>query len=337
MTETILVTGANGEIGHGLIPELVKKNKTVITLDLKKPDPVLQKYTSATFVGSITDKKLLKKIFSKNNIDVIFHLAAVLSTGAEKEPYKAHDVNVNGTANLLEIANNYAVKKNKTVKFIFPSSIAVYGLPNLKTKQKAGKIKEDRFLQPITIYGASKLYCEMLGTYFSQYYKLLDNSDRNIDFRCVRFPGIISATTIPTGGTSDYAPEMLHSAAQGKGYESFVWADTAIPFMVMPDAVKALLLLNKADKNTLSRHVYNVSSFSATAEELAKIINQAFPDSAVSYKPDKNRQMIVDSWPVDIDDSKARSDWGWQPDHDINKAFSNYLIPEIRNKYNNET
>jgi len=185
------------------------------------------------------------------------------------------------------------------------------------------------------MYGVNKLYCELLGVYYSKYYKLLEPRPEGVllDFRCLRFPGIISALTLPTGGTSDYAPEMIHSAAKGQGYESFVRPDTAIPFMVMPDAIKALVGLTNAPKEKLTQEVYNVSAFSATAEDIAKLVNNVFPDSSISYKPDLNRQKIVDSWPTDIDDSKARSDWSWKPDYDINSAFKNYLIPEIRNKY----
>ena len=185
------------------------------------------------------------------------------------------------------------------------------------------------------MYGINKLYCELLGTYYSKHYKLLEPRPETVflDFRCLRFPGIISALTLPTGGTSDYAPEMIHSAAKGEGYESFVRADTAIPFMVMPDAIKAITQLANAPKEKLTQEVYNVSAFSTTTEEIAKLVNNVFPDSSISYKPDPNRQKIVDSWPADIDDSKARSDWGWKPDHDINSAFKDYLIPEISNKY----
>ena len=175
----------------------------------------------------------------------------------------------------------------------------------------------------------------MLGNYYSQNYKMLEKRPvyRFIDFRCLRFPGIISALTIPSGGTSDYIPEMIHAAAQGKGYKSFVRPDTQIPFMVMPDAIKALILLSNAPKETLKNSVYNVNSFSVKAEEIARIVNGVFPDSLITYKPDENRQKIVDSWPMDIDDSRAREDWGWCPDYDIKKAFENYLVPQIKNLY----
>jgi nucleoside-diphosphate-sugar epimerase len=136
--------------------------------------------------------------------------------------------------------------------------------------------------------------------------------------------------TLPTGGTSDYAPEMLHAAAQGKPYEAFVREDTAIPFMVMPDAIKALLDLAEARRENLNQHVYNVTSFSRTAGEFAGMVTAAFPHAHITFKPSDARQGIVDSWPMDIDDSAARRDWGWQPDYDAERAFNDYLISHQR-------
>lgn len=336
MSETVVVTGANGEIGHGLIPELARsKNITIIALDINELDEELKPYVHEIIVADILDLAITENLLKKHSISSVFHLAAILSTGAEKNPEKAHQVNVEGTSSILASVNRVAKENKKTIKFIFPSSIAVYGMPDLETKKKNPKINEGQYTSPITMYGINKLYCELLGTYYSKYYKLLDTGSENefLDFRCLRFPGIISALTLPTGGTSDYAPEMIHSAAQGEGYESFVRPDTVIPFMVMPDAVSALIQLNEVPRNRLKQNVYNVTSFSASAQEIADLINKVFPDSAVSYNPDKNRQKIVDSWPADIDDSKARTDWNWSPKYNIQKSFSDYLIPVIQKRY----
>lgn len=334
MSEAVLITGANGEIGHGLIPMLAKKKIPIIALDINELDDALKPYVHETLVADILDDKIIENLLKEHKIDNIFHLAAILSTGGERNPEKAHEINVGGTFSLLASANKIASVNKKRIKFIFPSSIAVYGLPNLETKGEYKKITEEQFLSPITMYGINKLYCEMLGNYYSTNYQLLNDSNSNfVDFRCIRFPGIISALTIPSGGTSDYAPEMIHSAAKGEGYESFVRPDTAIPFMVMPDAVNALIQLNEVGREKLNSNVYNVTSFSATAQQIADLVNKVFPDSAVSYNPDKNRQKIVDSWPADIDDTKARSDWGWKPEYDINNAFEKYLIPQIQEKY----
>lgn len=332
--ESTLITGANGEVGHSLIPALSEKKHKVIALDVSALDEEIKPCVSEAVKGSVLNKSLLHDLISKNEITTIFHSAAILSTAAEKNPEKAHSVNVGGCATLLEIANHTGRKEGRVIKVIFPSTIAVYGLPNLETKMRAGALVEEEYNFPITIYGANKLYCEMLGRYYSNHYSLLTtHNQRHIDFRCVRFPGILSAITIPSGGTSDYAPEMIHTAAQGENYEAFVRPDTIIPFLTMPDAVRALITIAKVPKEKLKRNVYNVSGFSATTKDIENLVTKVFPKTAVSYNPDEGRQKIVDSWPAALDDSAARGDWGWKANHDLETTFSNYLIPEIRNKY----
>jgi threonine 3-dehydrogenase len=187
------------------------------------------------------------------------------------------------------------------------------------------------------MYGCNKLYCEQLGIYFSRYYRQLA-AERPVmlDFRSVRFPGLISAFTVPSGGTSDYGPEMLHAAAKGESYACFVREDVRIPFMAMPDAVKSMLMLTEAPKEVLRRLVYNVTSFSLSAAEFKQRVIEAFPGAEISFKPDMKRQTIVDSWPADLDDSPARRDWDWQPDYDVDRSFSDYLVPNIRKRYQNQ-
>ena len=334
--EHVLITGANGEVGHGLINKLKNDKKSgiqIIALDLNDLDPTLSKLVDVFIKGSVTDKELLENIFKDHRLDTIYHLAAVLSTSGEKNPEMAHVVNVGGTFNLLDVANLSSRRENRLIKFLLPSTIAVYGFPDLKTKSNNNKVKEDDFLRPITIYGISKLYCENLGIYYSVYYKLLSKNYKGVDFRCVRFPGLISADTIPSGGTSDYAPEMLHAAAQGKSYECFVRENSKIHFMAMPDAINALLLLKTAPKRKLSRSVYNIRGFSATAKEMEVIIKKHFPKADISYKVNSERQKIIDSWSEDVDDSRAVSDWSWKAKYNFKKAFEEYLIPAISKKY----
>jgi threonine 3-dehydrogenase len=154
-----------------------------------------------------------------------------------------------------------------------------------------------------------------------------------VDFRCLRFPGLISAITVPSGGTSDFAPEMIHAAAQGKPYACFVRPDARIPFMAMPDGVAALLRLAAATRVHLTRTVYNVGAFNPSADEIRQLVLAAFPCAEITFQPDLKRQGIVDSWPADVDDSSARSDWGYAPQYDLTRAFSEYLIPTIRQRY----
>jgi threonine 3-dehydrogenase len=268
-------------------------------------------------------------------VDLIFHLAALLSTRSEFTPVRAHQVNVEGTLTLLEFAQKEAESHGRTVTFLYPSSIAAYGLPDLATKQAAGPVKEDDFNHPTTMYGANKLYCEQLGRYYARHYKQLsaESLSGKIDFRAVRFPGLISAATVPSGGTSDYAPEMIHAAARGEPYACFVRPDTQIPFMAMPDGVESLIKLAEAPRERLTRTAYNVAAFCPTAAEIERVVRDAFPGADISYGNDLKRQGIVDSWPAEVNDSAARRDWGFAPQYDFERAFSGYLIPAIRERY----
>jgi nucleoside-diphosphate-sugar epimerase len=185
------------------------------------------------------------------------------------------------------------------------------------------------------MYGCNKLYCEQLGRYYARFYKQLaaERASGRVDFRSVRFPGLISAMTVPSGGTSDYAPEMIHAAAQGVPYACFVRPDTRIPFMTMPDGVEALLKLAAAPVERLTRTAYNVRAFNPSAEEIRATVLRAFPSATITWENDTKRQSIVDSWPADVDDSAAREDWGFAPQYDFETAFSDYLIPRIRERY----
>jgi nucleoside-diphosphate-sugar epimerase len=181
------------------------------------------------------------------------------------------------------------------------------------------------------MYGCNKLYGELLGAFRTR--RALLSGNPGIDFRCIRFPGLLSADTVPSGGTSDYGPEMIHAAAQGRPYAAFVRADTRLPFMTMPDAVDAFLRLAEADASTLSTRVYNIRAFSPTADDFRRAIVQHFPDAKITFEPDPSRQTIVDSWPGDIDDRRARDDWGLAPRHDFRAAIDDYLVPALRERY----
>ncbi|HMO02675.1 MAG TPA: NAD-dependent epimerase/dehydratase family protein [Oligoflexia bacterium] len=348
MKAKILITGAAGEIGSELAKALANSRSAaeIILLDLKP-----SKYELPAGVRFVTrdilDTDFLASLFEENDFEIIFHLAAILSSSGERDPMLAHRVNVEGSLNMLKLASEFGARRGEAVKFIFPSTIAVYGL---SPEEFLLKITEELALSPITMYGVNKLYVEHLGRYFEAHYGgmprlansgvdikkdggLRDLSKRTVDFRSVRFPGILSAFTLPTGGTSDYAPEMIHAAARGESYTCFVSHETVLPFMAMPDAVGALLKLAAADKTSLSRVVYNVNSFSISAGEIEELLREHFDSLQVSYKPDLARQAIVNSWPKFLDDSLARREWGWRPDFNLEKTFMNYLIPNIKKYY----
>ncbi len=331
----VLVTGAGGEIGHGLLTGLAGSGRPIVTLDVAPLDKALAPLVAREFVGSVTDPAILSRVLAEFEVDLVFHLAALLSTRAEFIPTAAHHVNVEGTLNLLEFSQQEGESHGREVVFVYPSSIAAYGLPDLDTKSSAGRVREDDYLHPTTMYGCNKLYCEQLGRYYALHYKQLaaNTAARRVDFRSVRFPGLISATTMPAGGTSDYASEMIHAAARGEHYACFVRPDTRIPFMAMPDAVDALLALAHAPRERLTRTAYNLAAFSPSAAEIRDIVLKAFPAAAIDYHVDVKRQAIVDSWPTDVDDSAARADWRFHPSYDLARAFSDYLIPTVRRRY----
>jgi threonine 3-dehydrogenase len=334
--EVVLITGANGEIGHRLISHLGERGDVqIVALDVSPIDESLRHFCTPFIQGDILDNMLLGRLVAEYEIRSIYHLASILSTKAEYNPETAHRVNVEGTLNLLRLAVEQAAWQGRTVKFLYPSSIAAYGLPTLEIKNQIKKVKEEQYLEPFTMYGCNKLYCEHLGRYYTRHYRQLavDKPKNNVDFRCLRYPGLISADTVPTGGTSDYGPEMLHYAARGEAYACFVRRDTALPFMAMPDAVKALLDLECAPREALTKLVYNISSFSLTAQQFSDIVKEAFPGAKTSFEPHLARQGIVDSWPQDVDDSAARQDWHWQPEYDLDRAFKEYLIPAIKERY----
>jgi threonine 3-dehydrogenase len=331
--KSVLVTGACGEIGQALVQSLAKRGVHIVTADLAPLPETIRSLSAEHIQGDLVNRV---KIFYDYNFDMIFHLAASLSSKAEVATEEAHRINVEGTMQLLMLADYKSEKLKKSVKFLFPSSIAVYGFPDRVSKHAAGIVKENEWNTPHTMYGCNKLYCEKLGVYYSNFcgQRHLDpDPPAMVDFRAIRFPGLVSAFTVPSGGTSDYGPEMLHAAAQGKPYACFVDADTRISFMAMPDAIKSLLMLTDAPRRCLTSQVYNIAAFSLTAAEFRQRALKAYPSARITFAPNPRRQGIVDSWPEDVDDSLARRDWGWKPDYDVDRFFEDYFLPEMRKRY----
>lgn len=334
--EVILVTGASGEMGQALIEELYQQGRrNILGLDLREIPPAVKALCAEAVEGDILNEGLMDRLLSHYAIPVVYHLAALLSTRAEFVPELAHRVNVDGLLSLLKMAVDQSSWLGYPVKFMFPSSVAAYGVPDLAQKAKAGAVREFEWNVPITMYGCNKLYGEHLGRYYTRHYRQLaaGNNLPGVDFRAIRFPGLISAFTLPTGGTSDYGPEMIHAAASGQHYDCFVRPDTRMPFMAMPDAIRSLIMLEAAPREALSQQVYNVTSFSLSAAEIEQKVRGAFINADIGYEVDQQRQVIVDSWPADQDDSKARRDWGWKPAYDLERAFFEYLIPNITARY----
>jgi threonine 3-dehydrogenase len=315
MAQTILVTGANGHIGHGLIPLLKEKGHTIISLDIVELDSELAKSVDEQITGSILDSETITNAVSQ--ADSIFHLASTLALSSELNPEETHIVNATGTVNVLKAAIATSAKNGKTIQIIYPSSIAVYSLPNTETRNGV-VITEDEYVgNPQTIYGITKAYCESLGSYYSDRYELLaESAPGKIDFRALRLPGVI--TEVEQNETmGKYAGlTMIHSPAEGGGFEMYMKPETVLPFITRADAAKSLIGISEAQSEKLSQRIYNVSGFNASIKDLEQMITQAFPDSQASENFDVKRQSIVDTWPQAIDDSKAREDWGWKAESD---------------------
>jgi nucleoside-diphosphate-sugar epimerase len=247
----------------------------------------------------VTNSQQLQRAVRDNDIDTVYHMAAILSAVGEAKPEVCWDVNVNGLRNILELARAH------DLRLFCPSSIAVFGpeTPHERTPQ-------DTVLRPRTMYGVTKVVGERLCEYYATRY--------GVDVRGVRYPGIISYVTLPGGGTTDYAVEIYYEAIRNAYYQCFVHQDTVLPMMYMPDCIKATIDLMAADRSQLVHHAdYNVSAMSFSAAQLAAEIARHVPGFTVDYVPDPVRQAIADSWPKTIDDSAARREWGWRPSYDL--------------------
>ncbi|NQV73853.1 NAD-dependent epimerase/dehydratase family protein [bacterium] len=302
----ILITGASGQIGIDLADALVDRlgDNNVLVTDLRMPEKMRpgRKYD----ILDVTFMESVDRIIRTNEVHTIYHLAGILSATGERHPDLAWSVNVNGVRNVMEAAHNHKCR------VFWPSSIAVFGptTPKMNTPQET-------VTEPGTMYGATKVTGELLCKFHA--------SHHNLDVRSVRFPGIISHSAPPGGGTTDWAVDMFFQAVETGTYECFVTEETRMPMMYMPDAVKSILDLMDSPKEDITvRTSYNIAAFSFSAGELAAAIQRHIPGFVCTYKPDF-RQDIADSWPSSIDDSRARRDWNWSPDFGLKEMVSDML------------
>jgi threonine 3-dehydrogenase len=303
----ILITGAGGQIGGDLVELLRRRGHQVIATDVAvQPDRVP---ADAWHHLDVTDMGSVLALFRQEKPERVFHLAAVLSARGEEIPQTTYRVNELGTFHVLE-----ACRETGVGQMIFTSSIAVFG------PDTPDPTPDNATRNPSTMYGVNKASGELLGTYYNRRY--------GFDFRAVRFPGLISAV-MPGGGTSDYTVHMYVDAVRIGAYEAFCRADTVIPLMYMPDALRALVELSEADAATLTRRVYNIAAFSPRADEIARSVAKRVPGAKLTFRADPRRQAILDSWPRSLEDHNARRDWGWKPEFDL-EQMSDDLIPRIR-------
>lgn len=307
----ILVTGAAGQIGSELVPALraLHGGDNVVAAGHRTPLPDEVRDGGPSITLDVTSRDDFEAAIRDHDIDVIYHMASILSALAEANRQTAHAVNVNGLYNALEAAVSCGVAQVN-----IPSSIAAFG-PDTPREHTPN----DTLQRPNTLYGISKVIGELLGNYYFEKFGL--------DARGLRLPGIVSWKTEPTAGTTDYAVAIFYGALKERRYTCYLEPDTRLPMMYMPDCIKAIIDLARADLPALVHHAdFNVSAMSFTPSELATAIRRRIPDFQMQYDIDPLRQSIANSWPDSLDDSAARDEWGWTPRYDLDMMVDDMLV-----------
>ncbi|AJR04433.1 NAD-dependent epimerase/dehydratase family protein [Siansivirga zeaxanthinifaciens] len=312
-SEKILITGAGGQLGSVLVKALQNKFgiDNIIASDLY----MLKDFDGIFEQLDASDISHLETLVTKYKVTQIYHLAAILSAKGEQNPIHTWNVNLNTWFNVLEISVKHNINK-----VFFPSSIAVFG-------DMASKVHtaQDSFLNPSTVYGMSKTAGENWGQYYFLKYGL--------DVRSLRYPGVIGYQSMPGGGTTDYAVEIYHKAIKNEAFECYLKDDTSLPMIYMDDVIRATLELMDAPKASIKiRTSYNLQGISFTPKDIVNAIKTFYPNFKVTYKPDF-RQDIANNWPSSIDDTHARTDWGWKPNYDLH-AITKDMLEQLEKKYN---
>ncbi len=313
----ILITGALGQIGTELTTYLRKQygNDNVIVSNIVRQGDESLLEAGPFELLDVVDGKRLAEICKKYDVNQIVHLAALLSATAEKNPQLAYDINMNGTLNVLEVA------RENGIAVFTPSSIAAFG-----PSTPADNTPQDTIQRPTTMYGVTKVAGELLCDYYFKRF--------GVDTRGVRFPGIISHGALPGGGTTDYAVHIYYEALKHKKYASYIAAGTFMDMMYMSDAIKSIHDLMEANPDKLiHRNAFNVTAMSFDPEMLAAEIRKHIPEFELTYDVDPVRQAIANSWPNSLDDSAARAEWGWKPEHDL-ASMTKDMLEQLSVKLN---
>ncbi|KAM5264097.1 L-threonine 3-dehydrogenase, mitochondrial-like [Ctenodactylus gundi] len=295
----VLITGGLGQLGVGLAKLLRKRfgKDNVILSDIKKPPDHI--FHSGPFVyADILDPQSLREVVVSHRVTWLLHYSALLSAVGEANVSLARAVNITGLHNILDVAADYHLR------LFVPSTIGAFGPTSPRNPTPDLTVQ-----RPRTIYGVSKVHAELMGEYYHYRYGL--------DFRCLRYPGVISADSQPGGGTTDYAVQIFQDAVKRGKFECNLKASTRLPMMYLDDCLRATLEVMEAPAESLSMRTYNISAMSFTPEELAQEISKHVPGFHMTYRVDPIRQAIADSWPMNLDDSRARKDWGWKHDFDL--------------------
>jgi nucleoside-diphosphate-sugar epimerase len=312
----ILIIGALGQIGSELTPELNKRYgcDNVVAADAADDKQEIIKYNEFEKLD-VTDYTALENVIKRHRIDSVINLAAILSAKGEQNPDLAWRINIDGLLNVIRLGVKY-----KLDRVMVPSSIAVFGPQSVLYNAP-----QETVLKPNTMYGITKVTGELLADYYFR--------NLGLDFRGIRYPGIISHKTPPGGGTTDYAVEIFYEALKHKKYTCFLSSEACLPMMYMPDCIRATMMLLEADRSKLQHHGnYNLGAMSFTPEILAGEIRKHIPGFEITYKPDFRRE-IAKYWPASVDDSSARAEWGWAPQWDMPSMVAD-MLKEVAKKIN---
>ena len=306
MNSKILITGFNGELGSKTLDFLAQKNSKIIGIDLSKK--TILDDNIDLIQGSISDKELIQSIFDNNIISEVYHFAALLSQTASNNPELATQINEDASKNLINCAMDHGIKNNLKVKFFFPSSIAVYG------PRKIHNASEVDIIKPTTIYGINKLAVEQYGTK-----KHLESDAKNygIDFRSIRFPGVISNDTVPNGGTTDYAPQMIHAAVNNEQYVCKLSEQTILPFISIYKTVASINQLMDIDTINSALRVFNIQEASFSINDLYKVIQSKFSEFKIEYEIDFKFQSVADTWPSSLNCEEAKNKWDFSSSENV--------------------
>lgn len=306
----ILITGAAGQIGTELTQFLREQygDTDVIASDVRAASETPLAELGPYVQLDVCNAQEIAAVVQEHQVDVVYHLAALLSAVAEHSPWKAWDINVEGALKVLRVAAEVG-----KMKVFIPSSIAAFG-PSTPLDQTP----QDTIQRPTSMYGITKVAMELMGDYCARF---------GVDCRGVRLPGIISYKTPPGGGTTDYAIDMFVYALRKQHYACFLQEDASLDMMYMPDALKAITGVMEADRSSLEHaNSFNVTSFQCTPASLAQAIRKHVPDFSCSFEPDPIRQAIADSWPNSMDDQAARDEWGWNPTYSFEAMVEDMLV-----------
>ena len=294
----ILVTGAAGQVGTELVPALraIYGDDQVLASDVKPATDAVGGYVQLDCMSP----QALADVAARHGADTIYHLAAILSARAERDPQAAYAVNMGTMLNVLELA------RERGLKVFIPSSIAAFG----PDTPRHPATPQDTIQRPTTMYGVTKVAGELLCDYYHQRF--------DVDVRGVRYPGLISYVAPPGGGTTDYAVDIFYHALQSGEFSCFLREDTQLDMMYMADAIRGSIELMEADGTALRhRNAFNIAAMQFTPAQLADAIRSHLPHFRIRYDVDPMRQAIADSWPIKLDDSAAREEWGWRPRYDL--------------------